>query len=140
MKIALEIVVNKSLEKVWELWTNPADVCCWNIPFPEWHTPKAEIDLRAGGRFFFRMESKDKKEGFDYSGTYDRVIKNNLIEYTLKDGRKVQNSFIVIGTQTKIIEIFEPEENLSIEMQSRFCKGVLEAFKTYAENQSGSFS
>ena len=54
-----EIFVNASIEKVWDLWTNPKHIAKWNNMSEEWHTPKAENDLRVGGRLFLRMELKD---------------------------------------------------------------------------------
>ncbi len=39
------------------------------------------------------MEAKDKSFGFDFGGVYDDVRQNQLIKYTLEDGRKVEITF-----------------------------------------------
>ncbi len=79
------------------------------------------------------MEAKDGSEGFDHSGKYDKVIKNQLIAYTVSDGRKSIIKFVSNGDTTTVIETFEPEKGNSIEMQKNFCQSVLNNFKKYAE-------
>lgn len=71
-KIEIEVTINASIEKVWNLWTNPEHIVRWNYASADWHTTRAENNLKAGGRFVSRMESKDGKMGFDFSGKYDR--------------------------------------------------------------------
>ena len=78
------------LEQVWEYWTVPAHITNWNNASEEWHTPHAENDLRAGGKFVSRMEAKDGSFGFDFGGQYDEVRSHEFISYTLEDGRKLK--------------------------------------------------
>ena len=66
--ITIESTVNAPVEKVWENWTQPEHVTKWNTASEEWHTPKAENDLRKGGNFSYRMEAKDGSFGFDFGG------------------------------------------------------------------------
>ncbi|MCJ7446888.1 MAG: SRPBCC domain-containing protein [Bacteroidales bacterium] len=54
--ITVEATVHVPVEKVWKLWTDPKHIIHWNNASSDWHTPKAENDLRAGGRFLSRME------------------------------------------------------------------------------------
>ena len=74
--IKVEATVNAPVEKVWKLWTNPEHVTQWNHASDDWHSPRAENDLRPGGNFLYRMEAKDGSFGFDFTGTYDEVIPN----------------------------------------------------------------
>ncbi len=85
--ITVENTINASVEKVWEYWTNPEHIIKWNNASDHWHTPRAENDLRVGGRFVSRMEAKDDSIGFDFSGIYDAVKNYEYIEYTISDGR-----------------------------------------------------
>jgi uncharacterized protein YndB with AHSA1/START domain len=133
-KITVETTVNVIIEKVWELWTTPADIKQWNNPSDNWHSPRVEIDLKEGGHFLFRMETKDGKAGFDHAGKYDKVITNELIEYTVSDGRKSIITFVPNGNNTNITESFEPEKESPVELQRGFCHSVLNNFKKYAEN------
>jgi uncharacterized protein YndB with AHSA1/START domain len=52
------------------------------------------------------MEAKDGSFGFDFGGMYDEVKTNELIAYTIDDGRKVKVIFTSNGTETKVVEIF----------------------------------
>jgi hypothetical protein len=133
--LKVEVVVAKPIDVVWKAWTTPTDAKLWNIPFPDWHCPKAEIDLREGGFFSFRMEKIDGSEGFDHSGFYDKVIANQLIEYTGLDKRKSIIEFIENQNITTISEIFEPEEMTPIDLQRDFCQSVLKNFKKHVESK-----
>ena len=131
--ITVETTIKSTIENVWNLWTTPEDIKQWNNPSEEWHTLKVENDLKDGGKFLFRMESKDGADGFDFSGTYDKVILNKLIEYTLDDGRKTINEFIQNENSVTITETFEPEAKTPLDVQRDFCEGVLDNFKKYVE-------
>jgi uncharacterized protein YndB with AHSA1/START domain len=131
--ITVETIINASIENVWKRWTTPEDIMKWNNPFDDWHTPRVDNDLKDGGIFLFRMEKKDGSEGFDFGGSYDKVITNELIEYTLADGRRTINWFIANGNETTIIETFDPEAKTPIDVQRDFCQNVLINFKKYAE-------
>ena len=131
-QISVEIGVGLPLEKVWQLWTNPADIMQWNNFAPEWHCPRAENDLRPGGTFLFVMALKDGSFQFDFTGVYDEVITNQLITYTLNDNRRARITFTP-GDLVKITETFDPNKNDPAEMQESYCKAVLTSFKLYAE-------
>ena len=131
--ITLKIQVDKPVDYVWLLWTKAADIERWNIPFDDWHCPKAENDLKPGGNFYFRMEATNGRDGFDHSGTYDKILENRRIEYTVSDGRKSIIEFISDGGTTLVVETFEPEKETPVELQRNFCFSVLKRFKEYAE-------
>lgn len=134
--MTVENTIKSTVSKVWELWTTPGHIMNWYNASDEWHTPKAENDLKTGGKFLSRMEAKDGSFGFDFEGTYDKVITNELIEYTLGDGRKVKVNFLAIGNETKVSETFEPENENSIELQRQGWQAILDNFKKYAEADS----
>ena len=91
--------------------------------------------LRAGSNFtVFAMALKNGSFGFDFCGTYDEVKTNELIAYTLDDGRKTTVTFTT-GPAIKITETFEANQTDPVEMQQRFCpEAVLDRFKRYAES------
>ena len=125
--------MNAPVEKVWKLWSGPEHITKWNNASPDWHTPRAENDLRVGGRFLSRMEAKDGSMGFDFGGVYNEVRPNELIEYTMDDGRNVSVNFTPNGNQTKIVSTFEAETMNSEEMQRTGWQAILDNFKKYAE-------
>lgn len=131
--ITVEVLVNAAVEKVWEYWSKPAHIVQWCNASPDWHTPHAENDLQAGGKFSTRMEAKDGSFGFDFWGIYDEVKTNELITYTLGDERKVSIHFSSDGNTTKIIEIFEAEDQNPVEMQREGWQAILDNFKNYTQ-------
>lgn len=134
--ITVESIINAPIEKVWKLWTTPADIMKWNNAASDWHTPKAENDLRAGGKFVYTMAAKDGSVSFDFSGVYNQVKTHELISSTLDDGRSLKITFSRSGNQTKVVEDFEAESENSVELQRGGWQAILDNFKKYAEGQS----
>lgn len=134
-KITVSATINAPVEKVWKLWSTPEDIMQWNNASEDWHTPKAENDLRVGGIFTSRMEAKDGSFGFDFGGIYDVVDTNKRIAYTLGDERKVDVVFTAQGDSTQVDETFEAESTHSLEMQQGGWQAILDNFKKYAEAQ-----
>jgi uncharacterized protein YndB with AHSA1/START domain len=119
---------------VWKFWTTPADIVKWNNASEDWHTPHAENDLRVGGKFNYRMEAKDGSMGFDFWGIYDKIVINQLIEYTTGDDRKVKIVFTNLDHKTEVVETFESESENSVEMQHDGWQAILDNFKKHAES------
>ena len=134
--ITVESTVNAPVEKVWTLWSLPEHITKWTTASDDWHTPRAENDLRTGGKFNTRMEAKDGSFGFDFGGVYDDVVNNQHIAYTMGDGRKVDVQFSTIGNATRIVETFEPESENPIEMQRGGWQAIMDNFKKYVESNS----
>lgn len=132
-KITIETVVHASVEKVWDFWTNPDHIIRWNNASADWHTPRAENDLRAGGRFLSRMEARNGSSGFDFTGTYTKVEPLKQIDYTLDDGREVRTSFVSAGNVTTVKETFEAEGKNPAEMQRNGWQAILDNFKKFVE-------
>ncbi len=132
--ITVENTINAPVEKVWQYWTMPEHITKWNNASDDWHTPRAENDLRVGGSFVARMEAKDGSFGFDFGGVYDSVINNEYIEYTLGDDRKVKITFSVQGNTTKVVESFDAESTNSVELQKGGWQAILDNFKKYTES------
>ena len=75
-------VVAAPIAKVWHAYTSPEAIKQWNAASDDWHTTAATVDLRVGGAFCSRMEAKDGSMGFDFAGTYTKIVPNKLIEYS----------------------------------------------------------
>ncbi|MEY2193597.1 SRPBCC family protein [Neobacillus sp. BF23-41] len=132
-KITVKATVHAPVEKVWEYWTEPKHITKWNNASEDWHTPIAENDLTVGGKFLTRMEAKDGSFGFDFGGIYDEVKLNEVISYTMGDGRKVNITFKGQGNETQVIETFDAETTNPIEMQQAGWQSILDNFKKYSE-------
>jgi uncharacterized protein YndB with AHSA1/START domain len=133
-KITVEVVVAIPLVTAWKVWTAPEDILQWNHASDDWHTTRAENDLRPGGGFLYRMEAKDGSFGFDFYGSYDNIVHEQLIEITLGDERKVQVYFQKDGSATKITETFEAESENPLELQQFGWQAILNNFKKVAES------
>jgi uncharacterized protein YndB with AHSA1/START domain len=131
--ITVETRVQGSVPGVWELWTVPEHIVQWNSASDDWHTPRAENDLRVGGKFRYRMESMDGSAGFDFEGEYTEVKTLERIAYTIGDGRKVIVTFLPTGADTHVVESFEAEHSNPPDMQRGGWQAILDNFKRYAE-------
>jgi len=131
--VTVEATVNAPVEKVWLYWTSPEHITKWNNASDDWHTPYAENDLKVGGKFLSRMEAKDGSSSFDFTGSYDIVQINELIEYKIEDGRKVKIIFTSSGKGCKVTETFEAESVNSEELQRNGWQAILNNFKEYVE-------
>jgi uncharacterized protein YndB with AHSA1/START domain len=132
--ITVETTVKAPAEKVWKIFNEPAHIVVWNVADPAWHTPRATNDLRVGGTFNTRMEAKDGSTGFDFIGTYDEVVPQTLIRYTMADGRRVSVMFEEKDGETHVTETFDPENQNPREMQQAGWQAILDNFKTYVES------
>jgi uncharacterized protein YndB with AHSA1/START domain len=133
MKITVETAVKSTLNKVWDAWNSPADIKQWNTAQDDWHTTKSTVDLREGGKFSARMEAKDGSVGFDFEGTYTRVVPHETIEYRMSDGREVQVEFVERAGSVVVKETFDAETENSPELQRTGWQAILDNFGRHVE-------
>lgn len=136
MKITVETIVKSDLERTWAAWNSPEDINHWNAASEDWHTTRSSVDLRAGGKFCYRMESKDGGRGFDFEGTYLNIIEYKLIEYSLADGRSVSIEFEEVEGGIKVIETFEAEGENEAELQRQGWQSILHNFAKHVESKA----
>lgn len=133
--VTIENRIAKNIDQVWEMWTNPKHITGWNFASPEWHCPQAEHKLEIGCQLKYHMAAIDGSMSFDYVGTFTSITPNELLEYTLDDGRKVSIHFSEEGGVTKVVESFEVEDENTIEMQRQGWQAILNNFKKYVESK-----
>lgn len=132
-KITVEATIKGDLQKIWRYWTQPNHITKWNFASDEWCCPKAENDLRVGGKLSSRMEAKDGSFGFDFEGVYDEVFDHEKITYTMPDGRVSTTRFKSLGEHVEVTTIFDAEAQNSIAMQREGWQAILNNFKSYVE-------
>lgn len=132
--ITVQTTVKNTIDKVWEFWNKPEHITKWAFASPEWHAPRAEIDLKEGGKFSTTMAAKDGSMSFEFGGEYTLVKQNEVINYTMGDGRKAEIIFKEIPEGVEIIESFDPESQNPLEMQQAGWQAILDNFKNYVEN------
>lgn len=133
MRITVETLVKASLNTVWEAWNNPDDINQWNAASDDWHTTRSTVDLREGGKLSARMEAKDGSAGFDFEGTYTRVVPQKLVEYRMMDGREVKVQFSEFEDGVRVTETFEAETENEPELQRQGWQAILDNFARHVE-------
>lgn len=132
-KLTVSAEINAPVDKVWDAWTKPEHITKWNQPSEDWHCPKAENDMKVGGKYMARMEAKDGSFGFDFEAVYDEVADKKKLSYTMGDGRQSTTEFEPVGDKTKVTTTFDPENQNPLEMQQQGWQAILNSFKNYAE-------
>jgi uncharacterized protein YndB with AHSA1/START domain len=133
MKITVETLVKAPIARIWEAWNNPADIVQWNAAQDDWHTTRSTVDLREGGSFSARMEARDGSMGFDFEGTYTRVVPEERIEYRMSDGREVSVEFLQQPDGVLVRETFDAETENPAEMQRAGWQAILDNFRRHVE-------
>lgn len=133
MIITVETIVKAPLQKVWDCWTKPEHIMNWNFASDDWECPRAENDVRVGGKFSATMSAKDKSFSFDFAGTYTDVKEGELIEYDMGDKRHVKIEMSESPEGVKVIESFDAEETNPEELQRAGWQSILDNFKKYTE-------
>ena len=135
MKIVIETLVKATPIQVWDAWNDPADIKQWNAADESWHTTRSTVDLREGGKFLSRMEAKDGSAGFDFEGTYSRIVPHQAIEYRMSDGREVRTEFVEAPGAVVVKTTFDAETENSPELQRRGWQAILDNFGRYVESK-----
>lgn len=133
-KITVSAIINEPLLKVWNYWTSPEHITKWNFADPSWQCPKAENDLKVGGKYFARMEAKDGSFGFDFEAIYDVVIDQKELTYTMGDGRKASTLFENKSNNTIVTTTFDAENENAVDLQQTGWQMILNNFKNYVEH------
>ena len=132
MKISVETTVAAPIEQVWRAYTTPEHIKQWNAASDDWHTTAATVDLRVGGAFSSRMEAKDGSIGFDFAGTYTKIVECELIEYSFGD-RTAQVEFADNPNGVNVRVTFDSESTHSIEQQQQGWQAILNNFARHVE-------
>ena len=133
MKIIVETLVQADPAHAWHVYNTPGHIVRWNAASDDWHSPASRVDLREGGTFSTRMEAKDGSMGFDFEGTYTRVLPHELIEYRMADGREVAVHFEPEGDAVRVRVAFDPDRDYPAEYQQEGWQAILDRFGRHAE-------
>lgn len=134
MKITVETTVAAPLAEVWRAYVTPEDIKAWNAASDDWHTTAASVDLREGGAFSSRMEARDGSEGFDFAGTYTRIVPQERIEYAFGD-RTAQVSFTPHSESVTVRVTFDAETEYGEEQQRAGWQAILDNFARHVEGK-----
>jgi uncharacterized protein YndB with AHSA1/START domain len=132
MKITVEVIVKAPVAKVWNAYTEPDDIKQWNTASDDWHTTQSSVDLRVGGAFTSRMEAKDGSFGFDFAGTYTKIVPDEFIEYSFGD-RTAAVEFITRANGVTVRVTFDAESENPAEQQRQGWQAILNNFAKHVE-------
>lgn len=79
------------------------------------------------------MEAKDGSEGFDFEGTYTRIVPHKTIEYQMSDGREVKVEFVERTDAILVKTAFDAETENPPEMQRTGWQAILDNFGRHVE-------
>ncbi len=131
-KVTVETTIRAPVHQVWDAYTTPEDIRQWNAASDDWHTTAATVDLREGGTFSSRMEAKDGSMGFDFAGTYTRIVEHELIEYAFGD-RSAQIEFNPLEKGVLVRVTFDAESQNPVEQQRQGWQSILANFARHVE-------
>lgn len=130
--IVVSTIINADIATVWNRYTQPEHITQWNFAHVSWCCPRAENDLRVGGKYLARMEAKDGSVGFDFEAIYKVVAEHECLVYEF-GGREATIQFASHANGTEVTITFDPESENSIELQQQGWQAILNQFKSYAE-------
>lgn len=133
MNIMVKATIKAPIEMVWNAYTQPDDIKQWNAASDDWHTTSSHVDLRVGGQFSSRMGAKDGSFGFDFAGTYTKIIPLELIEYVFGD-RTATVEFKQTLDGVTVQVSFVPETEHPIEQQQEGWQAILNRFAKYVDS------
>jgi uncharacterized protein YndB with AHSA1/START domain len=134
MKITVKTMVNAPIDKVWSAYTSPDHIKQWNAASDDWHTTSSTVDLRVGGSFSSRMEAKDGSFGFDFAGTYTKVLPHEQIDYSFGE-RSASVEFKQLDARVEVCVTFEPEQQHSLDQQRDGWQSILNNFSKHVHGQ-----
>ena len=132
-KITVETTVAAPPATAWAAHTQGDHITGWNFASDDWHCPKAEVDLREGGRMTSQMEAKDGSMGFEFGGTFESVDPGRETVMRMDDGRVSRTTFEEVEGGTRVTTTFDAEHTHPIEMQRQGWQAILENYRIYTE-------
>lgn len=78
------------------------------------------------------MEAKNGSFGFDFAGTYTKVVPNKLIEYSF-GGRAAVVEFVIDTNGVTVRVTFDAESENSVEQQRQGWQAILNNFARHVE-------
>jgi uncharacterized protein YndB with AHSA1/START domain len=106
--VRIERTFAASAEAVFDAWTSPEVMRRWLHPAPDWETPKAEVDLRVGGKVRVVMRRPDGTEA-EAQGEYRLIDRPHrlVMAWTFGDDpsneQLIELSFSESGGSTTVL-------------------------------------
>lgn len=131
--ITVQAKIEADKSNVWDGYLQPEHIVNWNFANEDWCCPRAENELKVGGKYLARMEAKDGSFGFDFEAIYSSIDLGNSFSYVMTDNRRVKVVFEEKENGTLITVSFDPENENTLELQRDGWQAILDNFKKYME-------
>lgn len=132
--ITLTKPVKATPQRVYQAFLEPTDLTQWHHASEGWTTPWARVDATPGGRLAIRFEDPTGKNSFDLEGVFNELIPDELIDYTMTDGRRVLIHLAPADGGTLITQTFDAEDQMSIDVQRQGWMSLLDQLARYLES------
>lgn len=132
----VSVLINKSLELVWNAWNDESQMHNWLFISADYETKNPKVDLRLGGSFSYTMASKAGGFDFEYRATYTEIEIYKKIAFTLVDDRKAEVLFSTEAGRTRLQILFEPVVEQDNDVQLIGWQTILINFKHHLESNS----
>ena len=134
-KFVISVDVYQQMDIIWTTYSQPEHVTKWSFASDDWHVTEGHAHFTEGGAFNYRMEAKDESMGFNFMGTFDKIIPNKEIKYHLTDKREIEVVFSQRKDHVHIQLTVDAEDVFPLEHQQNGWQAILNNFKKYAEKQ-----
>lgn len=133
-KFVIKADIYQDIDIIWDTYVQADHVIQWSFASDDWHVTKGAANFKEGGGFNYRMEAKDESMGFNFMGTYDKIVEHKSIGYHLTDKRKIEVLFTKHKNYYTVELTVDAEDVFSLEHQQSGWQAILDNFKKYAEN------
>lgn len=138
--LTVSVLLQVDPARAWAAYTEPQAIVQWNFASEDWHCPRAENDVRVGGRLCSRMEAKDGSMGFDFEGVYTEVQPLKRLAYRFGE-RHAQVVFASEAPhQTWVRVTFEPENEYPLQQQQAGWQAILDNYQRFAERSAATLT
>ena len=120
-RITVETTVAAPMAQVWHDYLTPADIMQWNAASDDW-------------QFSSRMEAKDGSFGFDFAGTYTKIVEHSRLEYAFGD-RHAEITFEPGPRGVTVSVTFDAENTFPIDQQRGGWQAILDRFARHVERK-----
>lgn len=104
--LVIERYFSASVDRIYELFTQPKHLQRWFHPGPQWTNPGIDVDLRIDGRYRLQFMNTETQEKLAVNGRFLEISKNQRLVYTWEWEPPKEDA----GIQTRVTIEFSPQD------------------------------
>jgi uncharacterized protein YndB with AHSA1/START domain len=130
--ITVEVVITAPIATVWRAFTTPGEIRQWSAVSDDAHMTECTVDLREGGHFLLRTETKDGRPGPNFEGTFTKVIPQTRLELSYGE-RTASVQFDRWDDNVAVTVVFNAESEDSITQEQQVALSIMQNFSAYVQ-------